>query len=125
MRSEGYYWVKYDGNWTICQWYVTTGRAGNRGMWFMPGDETDREDDYFDEIDENQIVRPIVLGTVVMTPVKLTPEQIKENEEWLKLIRNKDVYPDCSSPEHCNYTGECQQSFIGGKCKYHKEGHKY
>lgn len=54
-------------------------------------------DEDFDEIDENRITR----------------------EE------KKDVYPACSSPQRCNYTGECQQSFVGGKCKHHKEGHKY
>jgi hypothetical protein len=46
MREPGYYWVKYEGEWRIYEYY------GDGYGWYLS-----RTDDEFDEIDENRIVR--------------------------------------------------------------------
>lgn len=49
-RSEGFYWVKYQGAWTIAEW---TG-----GKWLFLGDIGMMNDDFFDDIHEEKIEQP-------------------------------------------------------------------
>lgn len=55
-RRLGFYWVKYLGSWTICEF------DGGRGLgltmdywWMMPGSEAKWDDNDFDEIEETPI----------------------------------------------------------------------
>lgn len=53
-RAEGYYWVKYKGEWTIANFF---------GKWEVFGDPTYNFNDIdFDEIDENRIERQRILS---------------------------------------------------------------
>jgi hypothetical protein len=57
MREPGYYWVKLKGEWTIARW----ASSGGISLWILSG--YDFEDSYFEEIDENKIVRVQTKGT--------------------------------------------------------------
>lgn len=52
MRHLGYYWFKYEGEWTVAYW---------SSCWELPWLYTSKDDEDFDEIDERRIERqPIV-----------------------------------------------------------------
>jgi len=49
-REEGYYWVKVNKIWCICEY--------SDSRWWIGGqEESVLDDSYFDEIDERKIVR--------------------------------------------------------------------
>lgn len=48
MRQEGYYWVKDNHYWIVCEW------DGYR--WWAPGVEDYFKDSDFEEINENRLV---------------------------------------------------------------------
>ena len=51
VRKPGYYWAKLVGEWIIVEYEFNA--------WsFMASEETTIKDSFFDEIDENRIVRP-------------------------------------------------------------------
>lgn len=117
MRLQGYYWVKYNGEWTVGQYTLD-----KVGKWGLPSSFYDNwwvEDSDFEEIDERRIERQpprpsaeeiarkteelgisqsmgdrindvdevIDLGKTYMKKVELTEDQKKENEEWLGIIK--------------------------------------
>ena len=58
MRQEGYYWVKYDGEWEIAYFSVTYSMHYD-GEWSLNpaiANETVLQDSDFEEINENRIV---------------------------------------------------------------------
>ena len=58
MRTEGYYWVKFNNEWIIAQWIIAIPDNGSQHKeWFVDG--VFHTDSDLDEIDENRIVRPI------------------------------------------------------------------
>jgi hypothetical protein len=63
-RTSGYYWVKYEGSWTVAQYK-------DNAYWWVLTFQTDFEDDEFDEINEDRI---------------LTPEEIQECAEVVDTI---------------------------------------
>lgn len=85
-RTPGYYWVKYNGEWTVGQYTLD-----KVGKWGLPSSFYDNwwvEDSDFEEIDERRIEREVIdLGNTYMKKVELTEEQKKENEEWLGIIK--------------------------------------
>ncbi len=48
MREEGYYWVKYRGNWIVAECPFGT-------YWWIPGDDYQLNDSDFEEIDEKRL----------------------------------------------------------------------
>ena len=54
-RELGFYWVKANDKWFVAEY--TEGYNEDNYSWFIPGNECDTDDNYFDEIDENKIVR--------------------------------------------------------------------
>lgn len=52
MREDGFYFVKYNANWTIARWQ-------NIGKFWETGTYDFLSDDDFDEIDERRIVREV------------------------------------------------------------------
>jgi len=48
-RKDGFYWVRQSSQWVILEW--------NGNYWWMFASDTPISEDYFDEIDERQIVR--------------------------------------------------------------------
>ncbi len=78
-RERGYYWCKFEGEWLICSWEPSWRK---RDEWALPGCELYKEDDFFDEIDERQIVRE---------KPKMSKEQITKAEELISdTIRKVD-----------------------------------
>jgi hypothetical protein len=49
MRQPGYYWVKYTGEWIICEWLEPD--------WYFINATGTTDDTAFDEIDERRIDR--------------------------------------------------------------------
>ena len=49
-RETGFYWVKYLGEWIICQFTIT-------GDWNMPGSHSRLDDTDFDQIDKEVLKR--------------------------------------------------------------------
>lgn len=50
-RDDGFYWVKYCGNWIVAEWWL------GFGNWSIPGSEDSILEKELDEIDERRIVR--------------------------------------------------------------------
>jgi len=49
-RATGFYWVRFnDGEWIVAHWSYT--------YWLLPGYITERNDNFFMEINENRIIR--------------------------------------------------------------------
>lgn len=51
MREEGYYWVKFAGQWTVAHYYPAYAE------WYVIGNTMVQRDHSFQEIDERKIVR--------------------------------------------------------------------
>lgn len=51
MRQSGFYWVKYDGKWTIAEYTSYSGQS----EWYVTGNDCYFISEEFDEIDENRI----------------------------------------------------------------------
>lgn len=52
-REDGFYWVKYHGEWIICYWKNDGFYSGFTGYgWYEP-----EEENKFDEIDERRLVK--------------------------------------------------------------------
>jgi len=49
-RIDGFYWVLYEGRWTIAEWYL--------GDWIFLGDIGLNKDHHFDKIHEDRIEHP-------------------------------------------------------------------
>ena len=50
-RKNGFYWVKYQKEWQVSEWY-------NDSTWLVAGNENCFDyDEMFEEIDENRIER--------------------------------------------------------------------
>lgn len=56
MREEGFYWVKWQGDWIIAFW-DTNHDSDNKFQWVIAGLMSTLNDDEFDEIDENKLKR--------------------------------------------------------------------
>jgi len=52
-RENGFYWVKWQGLWEVCEW---TGRS-----WWAPGCTSFFQDEQTEQIDENRIINPNIL----------------------------------------------------------------
>ena len=53
-RQEGYYWVKWhDGEWAIAH-YI---KGKSYDYWYIPGDEENKSEEDFSEIDGQPITR--------------------------------------------------------------------
>lgn len=55
MRPDGYYWVKYQGQWMVAFWEKT---ARGRGWWVMPGDRQEKTDEEITQIIEPALMEP-------------------------------------------------------------------
>ena len=53
MREDGFYWVKYCGNWVVAEWWL------GFGNWSISGSEDSVLDRELDQIDERLIVREV------------------------------------------------------------------
>lgn len=78
-RKEGYYWVKYLGEWTLGKF--------QKGLysWYLIGHEEYFKDGHFDEIDENQIVRIDPIKSA--NPILLLNDEISKSSTNHLLIR--------------------------------------
>ncbi len=57
-RESGFYFVKYDGEWIVVEWFQKDNKKlSGYACWFMPGDHKEYYDSDLDEIDERPIVR--------------------------------------------------------------------
>ena len=73
MREQGLYWTKKDGEWTISLYC----RLGIHSGWLFFTIQTIQNDDFFEEIDENRIVReePIkIIENFDLKEVSITPQ---------------------------------------------------
>ena len=62
MRAQGFYWVKYKGDWSIAEFlydYSDKEDGVNNDQWLIINDTRLKYDSDFEEIDERRIVRPI------------------------------------------------------------------
>jgi hypothetical protein len=57
MRENGFYWVKYRGNWQIAQYSNSIINTFRINCWWLIGDEKCYLDFPFEEIDETRLVR--------------------------------------------------------------------
>lgn len=53
-RQIGFYWVKYQNEWIVAQWYREQ-YGDEHGSWFIPGDEHAHDDAILDDINEKEI----------------------------------------------------------------------
>jgi len=79
-RKEGYYWVKYFGDWVPAKWEGER-KENPAGGWWLENSQYDTDD--WDEIDENRILSPDDVKDII---------ELKW-DEFQKHIQNKSNDP--------------------------------